>query len=244
MTNQEIITLISLFTLGLLGGFSHCIGMCGPFVLTQVGNRLNDIKIAKITTFKKLTGLALLPYHCGRIVTYCLIGFLSSLLANNIKNIIGFKIVSGVALIIAALIIFGFAVKKIKLPFKINLIKILPLKWVDLLAQKLKNTVNPLFLNSTGLRNFLLGILLGFIPCGLVYAAIAATLALNNCFTAAIAMLVFGIATIPALFLTGCGGYLFFDKIKHNLKLLTKIILLINATTLLAMAIGLIFNKI
>ena len=88
--HQNIAIIISLFSLGLFGSFSHCIGMCGPFVLTQVSNRLNDISINQLSSFKKLKGIALLPYHFGRITTYSIIGALSSLFTSSFKNLIEF----------------------------------------------------------------------------------------------------------------------------------------------------------
>ena len=239
MSHSEINIIISLFTFGLLGGFSHCAGMCGPFVLTQVSNRLNKISIEKITVFKKLSGLALLPYHCGRITTYCLIAFLSSLLAHNLKNIVAFKQLAGLFLVVGVLIIFNSTIAKIKLPFKIRLRPTIDWK----IFSFLKNSINYLFLNPTGLKNYFLGTALGFIPCGLVYGAIVTALSLDNHWLVLLAMLAFGIGTIPALFINACGGYWFFGRIKY-LKLFTKIILLINIFTLLVMAFGLIFNYI
>ncbi len=254
MNYQDITIIFSLFTFGLLGGFSHCASMCGPFVLTQVGNRLNKIDINQATSFKKLSGLALLPYHCGRITTYCFIGFISSYLSINLRNIIAFKGLAGFFLIIAALIIFNSTIAKIKLPFKIRLNSLgknLPInvKFFHLFTVRFKNLINFLFLNPTGFKNYFLGILLGFIPCGLLYGAVATVISVDSKTTATLAMLAFGVGTIPALFLTACGGYWFFDGLKNysfqkHLKLFTKIILFINVITLLVMAFGLIFNQI
>ncbi|MFT6106567.1 MAG: sulfite exporter TauE/SafE [Rickettsiales bacterium] len=239
MNYQELTIIGSLFTFGLLGGFSHCAGMCGPFVLMQVGNRLGSIKIDQATNFKKLTGIALLPYHFGRITTYCFIAFLSSLLANNLKHISGFKQLAGFLLLIGAVIIFNSTIAKIKIPFKIHSVKstrkTLPF---------LKNLINYLFLNPTGFKNYFLGLILGFIPCGLVYGAIVIALSLNNPALSLVAMFAFGIGTIPALFVTACGGYWFFSGISKYLKTFTKIILFINIITLLVMAFSLIFNQI
>ncbi len=150
MSYQEITIIISLFTFGLLGGFSHCVGMCGPFVLTQVGNRLSNISISDTTTFKKLSGIALLPYHLGRITTYCFIALVSAILSNNLKNIVAFKQLAGFLLIIGALIIFNSTIAKIKLPFKItpNSTNKTPLLT--------KNLINSLFLNPTGFKNYTL----------------------------------------------------------------------------------------
>ncbi len=271
MSYQEIIIIFSLFIFGLFGGFSHCASMCGPFVLTQVGNRLSKIDINQATVFKKLSGIALLPYQLGRITTYCFIGFISSTLSINLRNAIAFKGLAGFILIIAALIIFNSTIAKINLPFTIrsNSASKNPLKTrhpsesrdphkakmdpdfrrdgalgVLAIISKFKNLINFLFLNPTGLKNYFLGILLGFIPCGLLYGAVATAVSLDSKLAATLAMLAFGIGTIPSLFLTACGGYWFFDKIQNHLKLFTKIILFINVITLLVMAFGLIFNQI
>jgi sulfite exporter TauE/SafE len=275
MNYQEITIIFSLFTFGLLGGFSHCASMCGPFVLTQVGNRLSKIDINQATVFKKLSGLALVPYNLGRITTYCFIGFISSALSTNLRNAVPFKGLAGLILIIAALIIFNSTIAKINLPFRIrgnsgsrHSGNRYPSKSWDLVKQetdkipafaammrlvrddgfelikKFKTLINFLFLNPTGLKNYFLGILLGFIPCGLLYGAIATVVSLDSKTAATLAMLAFGVGTIPSLFLTACGGYWFFDKIQNRLKLFTKIILFINVITLLVMAFGLIFNQI
>jgi sulfite exporter TauE/SafE len=254
MNDQEIITIFSLFILGLLGGFSHCSAMCGPLVLTQVGNRLNKISLEKITVFKKLSGIALLPYHFGRITTYCLITLFSSILSKNLKNIIAFKQIAGFLLIIGAVIIFNSTIVKIKLPFKVlNISKSKILlgeisfyksKFFLFFSRNIKNLISSLFLNPTGSKNYSLGLILGFIPCGLVYGAIVTSLSLSQNWLVLLAMLAFGIGTIPSLFITACGGYYFFSAIQNHLKKLTKIILLINITTLLVMAFGLIFNHI
>lgn len=241
MSYHEITIIISLFTFGLLGGFSHCVGMCGPFVLTQVSNRLGQIPIDNATTFKKLSGISLLPYHLGRITTYSAIAVLSSILTSNLKNITAFKQLAGVLLIIGALIFFNSTIAKIKLPFKIPTNS---MNKTPLIGSKIKNLINSLFLNPTGLKNYLLGIILGFIPCGLVYGAIVTSLSLDSYLLVILAMLAFGIGTIPALFITACGGYWFFSGINKYLKTFTKIILLINIITLLVLAFGLIFNKI
>jgi sulfite exporter TauE/SafE len=64
--------------------------------------------------------------------------------------------------------------------------------------------------------------MLGFIPCGLVYGAIVIALSLNNSWVVTLAILAFGIGTIPALFFTACGGYWFFRGIQKHLKTVKK----------------------
>ena len=239
LENQEITVIISLFSLGLFGGFTHCIAMCGPFVLTQVNNRLQKLPIEKLNNFQKLSGIALVPYHLGRITTYTLVGGLASFLTVNLKEVSGFKLLSAIMLFIAAVVFIANAFSqiklRIKLPFKINLLKN---------CQLLIKFMGLLFADPYKFKGYVLGIMLGFIPCGLLYGAVIATASLDNYFVAALAMLCFGIATIPALFFTACGSYLLLSKIEKGLKLFAKVILLINGIVLLIMAIGLVFDKI
>jgi len=242
--NQNIAIIISLFSLGLFGSFTHCIGMCGPFVLTQVSNRLSDININQSSSFKRLSSVSLLPYHLGRITTYCIIGALSSIFTSSFKNLIEFKFISALMLIIASIIFVKVTLPnlKIRLPIKINLIEKLHI--FRLSKKFISKTFKGLFLKPYNFRGYILGLLLGFIPCGLLYAAVIAASAMDNFLNAALAMFCFGIATIPGLFITASGGYLFFQKYRKNLQSLTRVILLINSITLFIIAIGLIFNKI
>src|SRR3989338_1047493 len=223
MQIENIIAIISLINLGFFGGFSHCTGMCGPFVLTQVSNRLENIKIAEFSQFKKLQNFALLPYHFGRITTYAIIGFFCSFLAQNLKNIAFFNNLSGFLLIFAAIFFLQKFFEKKFLRFSIKAVKI------NYEFRFLRN----LFKNPQGLKGYALGLVLGFIPCGLLYGAFALAASISNSFLAALSMFLFGIATIPSLFLTAAGGYFFFKINNSNFNLVAHIIILINAITFL-----------
>ena len=102
MQSYNFTILISLINLGFFGGFTHCSGMCGPFVLTQVSSRLQTISLAKFSHFERLRSLALIPYHLGRITTYTCIGFCCSLITKNLKEVTNFNIVTGFLLLFAA----------------------------------------------------------------------------------------------------------------------------------------------
>ena len=54
----------SLFLVGLGGGFLHCAGMCGPFVLAQVGFRVDKTPGTIPPGLRRLTGGALVPLIC------------------------------------------------------------------------------------------------------------------------------------------------------------------------------------
>jgi sulfite exporter TauE/SafE len=234
--NENYNLIISLISLGFFGGFSHCTSMCGPFVLTQIGNRLEKRSIAQFSNFKKLQDLALLPYHLGRITTYSLIGFFSSLITQNLQEIIGFKILSIIFLFLAILFFLNIFFEN-KFTFKIKTLKKYSLSKFFNFTKFSSN----LFKNPTGLRGYCLGLLLGFLPCGLLYGAFLIAAAMPSPLMAAIGMTLFGISTFPALFLSGVGSYAFFKFEIAKLQLLFKITALINIIMILLMIYKMIY---
>ena len=109
---NDITLIFSLISLGFLGGFSHCVGMCAPFVLTQVANRLEKTPLEKFSNFQRLKNFALLPYHLGRITTYSFLGFFCSFFTQNIQDFVGFKIFSAAFLFMASALFFGMIFEK------------------------------------------------------------------------------------------------------------------------------------
>ena len=101
----------------------------------------------------------------------------------------------------------------------------------------IKNITKPLFLNPRGLNGYLLGLILGFIPCGLLYSALLIAANINNDLTAMIAMFCFGISNMAGLTLVSFGNYLFFRKLEFSLNILIQFILLINMIILVIIAI-------
>ena len=235
--------ILSLISLGFFGGFSHCVGMCGPFVLTQVSNRLQKTSLENFSNFQKLKNLALLPYHAGRITTYSFLGFLCSLFTKNIQEFSGFRFLSALFLFFASLFFLSLFFERnlagdfagdFTLRFKSKNIKNFRL------FQKIpKKILTNLFQDPRGFRGYLLGLILGFIPCGLLYGAFAISAAISSPILAAVGMFFFGIATFPSLFFTACGGF-FLTKLPE-FKFIAKAVILINAIMLFLMGLKLVF---
>ena len=240
----ENFTLVfSLINLGFFGGFTHCVGMCGPFVLTQVGENLKKTPLEKFNNFNRLKNLALLPYHLGRICTYAIIGFCCSFFNKNIQNFFGFKIFSAIFLLLAAGVFLNIffekkLFKKTNLPFKLpKMPKVI--KSFDFFGKKISALLSILFQNPRGFSGFFLGLILGFIPCGLLYGAFLIVSVFDNPFFAALGMIFFGISTFPSLFFTACGGKIL-SKISE-FKLVLKVLILVNIISLVLLAMKLIF---
>ena len=229
---NDFTLIFSLTSLGFFGGFTHCVGMCGPFVITQTTNRLAQLPLEKFYGFERLKNLALLPYQFGRITTYSLIGFLSSLLAENIGDLVGFRFLSAFLLMLASAFFFSLVFGgKLKLSFKSPILQ----RFAFFTLKK----ISYLFQNPRGFRGYILGLILGFIPCGLLYGAFLISAAISNPFLAAIGMCFFGLATFPSLFLTACGGS-FLQKFSE-FKIIAKALIMLNGIILTLMAIKLIF---
>ncbi len=229
--DNNLALIFSLISLGFIGGFSHCVGMCSPFVFAQISNNLEKIPLEKFTKFEKLKNLALIPYHLGRITTYSIIGFFCSFFAQNLINFSGFRSFSAILLITSSLIFLSLFFNKKFLSFR--------LKFLEKITNFFLKKFNVLFANSTGINGYFLGLILGFIPCSLLYAAFLIAANISNYFSAMLGMFLFGISTFPALFLSAIGAN-FLIKFS-GFKIFTKLIILINAIILFLMALKLIF---
>ncbi len=169
----------SAFLLGLLGSF-HCIGMCGPIAFALPIDRSNRAKGA----------FGVFLYHAGRIASYGLIGLLFGLIGRGLY-LAGFQqrlsILIGVIMI--ASILFG---KWLPLTARLN-------KPIFGLVQKVKNAM-ALHLRKKGPATLgVLGLLNGFLPCGLVYMAVFGAVAMGDLGQGAGYMALFGLGTVPMM---------------------------------------------
>ena len=82
-TGSYVSLLISLLLLALVGSFSHCTFMCGPFVMAQIGKMDNT---APASEWQRLKNASLLPYHLGRISTYSLLGGIAAVIGSEVST--------------------------------------------------------------------------------------------------------------------------------------------------------------
>ena len=164
---------------GLLGSF-HCVGMCGPIAFMLPVDRSNS--------FRKITQI--LTYHFGRLLAYSLIGLFFGFVGKSLY-IFGIQqqlsIVIGILMITVVLIpvhIFN------RYNFSRPIYKIIS-KIKSALGKALKKKTPDTFLT--------IGFLNGFLPCGLVYMAIFASLTMQNSALGSLYMLLFGLGTIPLM---------------------------------------------
>lgn len=232
----QIKLFISIVSIGLFGGIGHCGFMCGPFVMMQVNNNLKEVKINDMNYMARLKAAALIPYHLGRITTYSIMGFLCSVFGKNIKNTKDAHIISGVMLLIAALFVAGIILKNFKINLKPKFFRKVKIGFFAKFLNLITKFINPLFVNPRGFNGYLLGLVLGLIPCGLLYSVLIISANFENSYLAFLAMAMFGVATIPSLFIASFTSYFLFERAKNYLTQISQFILLINMISLFIIA--------
>ncbi len=172
--------------LGLISS-AHCVGMCGGIMgALSLGVAAGD----KAGRMRLLLG-----YNLGRIASYSLMGAVAGLLAGTLAAVGGaqwLRLLAGLLLLAMALYLAQWW---------------RGLVYLENLGRYLWAYVQPLgkgLLPVTSLRQaLLLGAIWGWLPCGLVYTALAYAMAQADWVGAASVMLAFGLGTLPAVLATG-----------------------------------------
>jgi sulfite exporter TauE/SafE len=217
----------SLLLTGLVGGFTHCAGMCGPFALSQMAERMKTCPVHKMREWQRLTTALLLPYHLGRMTTYALLGAGAALLAGSVGAAVGLRWLSAALLILAALLFLGYAVPRLGLKVGAS---------GGVLFRRLSTLAKPLFAAPTGARGYALGLVLGYIPCGLVWGALSAAAASGSALSGAMAMAAFTLGTVPGLVLVAGLGQLASQRWGGFVQRVAPMLLVLNAGVLALLA--------
>ncbi|MDX2095194.1 MAG: sulfite exporter TauE/SafE family protein [Alphaproteobacteria bacterium] len=190
---------------GLMGGFTHCLAMCGPMVAGQSACAGGCRKPAQ--------NASQFTYHLGRLTTYGALGFAAALFARQIAAWPFWPLLSSAMLVLAGLMF---------------------------LASSLPAS-QPRSLCSVSARsNYLRGTLMGFMPCGLIYAALMMAATLANPLAGMLAMWLFTLGTVPALLLASGSAALLSRKWQQTTQTIGRAMMAVNGVTLLVMAAGII----
>lgn len=206
---------------GLVGGFTHCIGMCGPFVLAQTTARLESVPAARMGEFHRLAGAALLPYHLGRATSYIVLGIVAGAAGRTIRSIPGLDRVAAAWLLVAAAMFLAYAL------FGSGLFR--RGGGESRLGRVLAHVARPLFARPVGMRGYALGMMLGFLPCGLLYAALAAAAGSGGALAGGAAMAAFGAGTVPGLVATGLVGHMAAGRWRRAAAVVAPVLMAANA---------------
>ena len=169
---------LAAFSIGILGSF-HCVGMCGPLALS--------LPLNNNSAWSKFSGA--LIYNAGRIVTYSSFGLVFGAIGKTFA-LFGFQ--QWVSVILGVLIIVLMI-----LPKRIK-------AWQSQRSgiwffEKVRSLLGRLFLQKNHASLFLIGLLNGVLPCGLVYMAAAGAVAAGSITKSVLFMAFFGLGTLPVM---------------------------------------------
>lgn len=183
-----------MFSLGLVSSL-HCVQMCGPIVLSY------SVALESLT---RPAGRQFIPslltnhlaYNAGRIITYTALGALAGLAGHSmglLGRLAGFShaaaIITGSLMIVAGIFLLGI------IPSRFQTFLRIPGVFLRGIGKRI---------SAPGYTNrFVLGLMLGFLPCGLIYAALLKAMATGSSLSGAATMLAFGLGTAGALVAIG-----------------------------------------
>jgi sulfite exporter TauE/SafE len=171
--------LYTAFIFGLISSF-HCVGMCGPIAMMLPVDRKNEAK--------RVVQISL--YHLGKLTAYGLLGLIFGLLGKSFY-LAGLQqqlsIILGILMIVVAVV-----PEKIFAKYNFS-------KPVYRLITKVKTSLGQQFKSKSYKSLFTIGLLNGFLPCGMVYVAIFGAIAMQSVSLGILYMILFGIGTIPLL---------------------------------------------
>jgi len=178
-----------LFAIGFFGSL-HCVGMCG-----SIAGALALSLPIECRQSPGCLGRYLAAYNLGRIASYTLAGGVGGLIGSALSAALIlpgahglFRILASGVLIAVGLYLTGWVPQ---------------LRRMDRLGSPLWRRLEPLGRRLLPVRSlshaFLYGTLWGWLPCGLVYYALALTLSAPSTAQGALFMLLFGLGTLPAV---------------------------------------------
>lgn len=214
---------ISLFLAGLVGGFTHCAGMCGPFVLAQTGQG---------PAIQKRGESLLLPYHLGRMTTYVALAVLVNSVLNLAFLFSGLRALIAAPILLLAGVIFlvsAFPRLSLLFPWISHIRMSFPYKIVSRFSGALMK-------KQTLLGRYALGVLLGFLPCALLLSALLAASTAPSPLHAATAMALFTLGTMPSLILVSIGSRALGQKYPQALKRISRGAMVVSGVWLIVLA--------
>lgn len=196
-----------IFAAGFLGS-AHCVGMCGGFVLaaSRAGGRT-----ARLTRQ--------LSYFIGKTLTYTIMGAAVGLVGATVGSAFvgiqdGISIAAGALMIVLGLHLLGVLGRLRGIGTLMN--------W------SLFRSASRFLMQKRSVTGALgLGLLNGLLPCGLVYSLLAMAAATGTMLGGALTMLVFGLATVPALVALAWIGDLLRPTRRHQFHRVSGVVVMI-----------------
>lgn len=181
------VTLSAAFMAGIAGS-AHCILMCGGLAGAL---SMRSRSVAPAGTAWRDASL----YHIGRVGGYATAGALFGLFGATLQSAVNLPLLATSARLAAGLLVILVAVRVL---FGLN-----ALAGIERLGARFWKLVQPLAKQAASSpgsgRSLLLGLLWGWLPCGLVYSVLLLAALTGSAARGAGIMLAFGLGTMPAM---------------------------------------------
>lgn len=182
-------------------GSPHCFGMCGG-IISALGFAVRNDSPSKRLAFQLL-------YHTGRLGSYTFLGLMTGLLGQAVLSPLAGSIwpyaAGSLMMFLVGLYLTGWWRGLDRLEkFGARL-----WQWMGPLRQRFMPVTSP------G-RALTAGLLWGFLPCGLVYSALAMAVSRGSASVSALAMLAFGLGTLPMMLMTGAAAQQLKQKLNEQ----------------------------
>ncbi len=182
---MDLVNFYVIISVAFLGSLGHCVGMCGGFIVAYTAAKIDSSR-GKIYQF-----ICHFLYNLGRITSYAIIGaffgFLGSIFVFDHISMGILNLIIGIFMFFMGLSLMG----------KINFLTSIEFSLAG--SSFVKKLFSTLIHSKTLPSFFFLGMLNGFLPCGLVYFFAASAASTGSPFWGGIVMLVFGLSTVPVL---------------------------------------------
>lgn len=187
------LTLVSAFLVGLLGS-THCLGMCGGIVSAFTFSVRADLRRSPWALSPYL-----LAYNAGRIASYGIAGFIAGAVGAGAFGVLPSEAGMQAARIVSA----GFMIALgLYLAGWWPGLQVLE-KWGGALWKHIEPMGRRFLPVDHPLKAMAIGLVWGWLPCGMVYAMLVGALASGSAGQGSLLMLAFGVGTLPMLLAMG-----------------------------------------
>lgn len=147
----------------------HCVGMCGPIALSLGLESQDKLKF----TLRNLT------YQLGRVTTYTILGAILGLIGESFK-FVGLQ--NYLSILIGVLMIIMVMIPKF---YENGATQLQP---INALMVKVKISLGKYLIKKDSSSLYIIGLLNGLLPCGMVYASLTAAIGLGSVYKSALFM--------------------------------------------------------
>lgn len=198
----------------------HCVGMCGPIAMMLPVSRTDKTK----RFFQTML------YHFGRLTAYGFLGLVFGILGKGLF-IAGMQ--QQLSIIVGVLmILFVIIPEKTLAQYNFS-------RSIFKLISKVKSSLGAQFKRKSPDALFTIGLLNGFLPCGMVYVALFGAIAMQNEGLSVLYMVLFGIGTIPLMTLVVYMSQLITFPVRRKIQRMIPVMVVLIGTLFILRGMGL-----